>query len=65
MWERIALAIVAAHALSFFFSASTVVYLRVRQLCDGQAIEDVWPRITAVEAVRRGDLEAIADTHEA
>ena len=65
VWERVALAVVGAHAISFFFCASTVVYLRVRQACDGQAIEDVWPRITAIESVRRGDLEAIADTHEA
>jgi len=65
VWERVALAVVGAHAISFFFCASTVVYLRVRQACDGQAIEDVWPRITAVESIRRGDLEAITDTHEA
>lgn len=65
VWERAAVALIGAHALSFFFAASSLVYLRVRRACDGQAIEDVWPRITAVESVRRGDMEAIADTHDA
>ncbi len=65
VWERAAMALIGAHALSFFFAASSVVYLRVRRACDGQAIDDVWPRVTAVESVRRGDIEAIADTHDA
>ncbi len=65
VWERLALALVAAHALSFFFSAASVLYLRVREAADRQAVEDVWPRVTAIESVRRGDLEAIADTHDA
>lgn len=65
VWERAALGVIGAHALSIFFCASTVIYLRVRAVCDGQAIEDIWPRVTAVESVQRGEIKAIADTHHA
>lgn len=64
LWERFALALAGAFAVSVFACASSLVYLRIRQACDGQSIDDVWPRRSAIDAVRRGELEAIAEDAE-
>jgi len=64
LWERAALALAGAFAVSVFACASSLVYLRIRQACDGQSIDDVWPRRSAIDAVRRGELEAIAEDAE-
>ncbi len=63
VWERAALAILGAFAAQASSCAATLVYLRVRQASDGQAISDIWPRNTAIDAIRRGELEALADIH--
>jgi len=61
LWERFALALAGAFAVSVFACASSLVYLRLRQACDGQSIDDVWPRRSAIDAVRAGELEAIGE----
>jgi hypothetical protein len=61
VWERVALLIAGAFAVSFFFCASTLVYLRIRRDCDGQAIHDIWPRVTVLEQARRGEIERLPD----
>lgn len=61
VWERLALLIAGAFALSFFFCASTLVYLRIRKDCDGQAIHDIWPRLTVLEQARRGEIQRLPD----
>jgi hypothetical protein len=61
IWERLALLVAGAFALSFFFCASSLVYLRIRRDCDGQAIDDIWPRETVIEKARRGEIERLPD----
>lgn len=41
-WERAALLLLGGWAVSYFFTASTALYLMMRKVADGQAIEDVW-----------------------
>ncbi len=41
-WEAILLSLVAAFFISFVFNAATIMYLLMRRVCDGQAIEEVW-----------------------
>ncbi|MFG0285218.1 MAG: hypothetical protein ACF8R7_12410 [Phycisphaerales bacterium JB039] len=42
MWAELAQAAVVGLGISYFFTASTVVYLLVRQSCDGQDYTDIW-----------------------
>lgn len=42
-WERAALLLLAGWAVSYYFTASTAVYLLIRRVADGQAIEEIWP----------------------
>ncbi|MBL8990654.1 MAG: hypothetical protein JNJ48_03635 [Phycisphaerae bacterium] len=41
-WASIPLALVSALALSMYFCGSTVVYLLMRQVCDGQDAAELW-----------------------
>jgi len=41
-WRFVLLALVAAYALAYVFSASTAVYLLLREVADGQDVEEVW-----------------------
>lgn len=41
-WELVPAAVVGAYAASYFFSASTVLYLLMRQAHDGQDHSDIW-----------------------
>lgn len=42
LWERLGLAALAAYVVSFFFTASTALYLLLRRVNDGQDIEEIW-----------------------
>lgn len=42
VWEKAALALLAGFAVSYFFTASTILYLMVRRVNDEQDIEDIW-----------------------
>lgn len=42
LWQALALAVVPAFAASFYFSASTMVYLLMRRLNDGQDTGELW-----------------------
>jgi len=61
VWERLTLLVAGAFGVSFFFCASSLVYLRIRRDCDGQAIDDIWPRETVLEKARRGEIERLPD----
>lgn len=41
-WEGLLVVILAAFVVSYFFSASTVLYLLMRRVCDGQDIGEIW-----------------------
>lgn len=42
LWERGALALLAGFAVSYFYTASTILYLLLRRVNDEQDIEDIW-----------------------
>jgi hypothetical protein len=41
-WQALVLCLVAAYVFSFFFTASTKLYLLMRRAVDGQDIEEIW-----------------------
>jgi hypothetical protein len=41
-WNDLPTLLAAAFALSYAFSASTILYLLMRRLCDGQEVSDLW-----------------------
>jgi len=42
LWQTLVVALVAAYVFAYIFSASTVGYLLMRRVCDGQDIEEIW-----------------------
>jgi len=42
LWQILIISIVWAYVVSYFFSASTTIYLLMRRACDGQDIEEIW-----------------------
>jgi len=43
LWEHVAVALLAAFAVSFLASASTCLYLAMRKVCDGEDYADITP----------------------
>ena len=41
-WQTLVVCLVGGWVFAYHFSASTVVYLLMRRLCDGQEIDDIW-----------------------
>lgn len=41
-WQTLVAAVVAAYVFAYFFTASTIVYLLMRRVCDGQDISEIW-----------------------
>jgi hypothetical protein len=41
-WKTLVICLVAAYVLSYYFSASTIGYLLMRRVSDGQEIEEIW-----------------------
>jgi hypothetical protein len=60
MWIEAARAAVVALAVSYFFTAATLIYLLVRQSCDGQDYTDLWSP-GATEALIAEALRARVD----
>jgi hypothetical protein len=60
MWIQTARAAVLALAVSYFFTAATLIYLLVRQSCDGQDYTDLWTP-GATEALIAASLKARAE----
>lgn len=66
-WSRVLRLLVPAYALSYFFSAGTILYLSMRRACDGQDPAEIWePRAQSAMAPVTGDQEAALeeDTQE-
>jgi hypothetical protein len=41
-WSALPLTLVSAVAVSYWFSAGTILYLTMRQMCDGQDVGELW-----------------------
>jgi len=42
VWDRVLMAALAGFVISFFFCASTMLYLLLRRINDGQDVEEIW-----------------------
>jgi len=65
MWSGIPLLLVSGYAVSYFFSASTLLYLLMRRVVDGQDASEIWmPGLiegTLAEAFESGSSREIAE----
>jgi hypothetical protein len=55
-WQTIVVCLVAGYVFANYFGASTIIYLLMRQACDGQEMSEIWqpgvvPGTTALEPV--------------
>jgi hypothetical protein len=41
-WSSVLATVVAAYAVSYFFASGTLIYLFMRQVCDGQHYTELW-----------------------
>lgn len=41
-WTSVALLLAGAYTLSYFYTASTLLYLAMRRVCDGQDMDELW-----------------------
>jgi hypothetical protein len=64
-WQVLVVLLVAAYLFSFHFSASTIVYLLMRQQCDGQTTDDIWreetPDSAGTTMVTAAETVAVAE----
>ncbi len=42
LWQRLVEVVVGAFVISYFFCGSTVLYLIMRRVCDGQDVGEIW-----------------------
>jgi hypothetical protein len=65
-WQTVVVSLVAGYVFANYFGASTIIYMLMRQSCDGQDMTEIWqpgvvPGTTALEPV---GPEAEAQTEE-
>ncbi len=41
-WQTLVVSLVAAYVFAYYYAASTIVYLLMRRVCDGQAVGEIW-----------------------
>ena len=41
-WQTLVVSVVAAYVFAYYYAASTIVYLLMRRVCDGQAVGEIW-----------------------
>ncbi|MBT8487144.1 MAG: hypothetical protein HKO59_14330 [Phycisphaerales bacterium] len=41
-WQRVVVDLAAAYVISYVFTSTTIVYLLMRRVCDGQDVEEIW-----------------------
>ena len=58
LWLFVVAAIVAGYVMSYIFSASSMIYLLMRRIVDGQAVDDLW---TAEDGEAMRTAEGIDD----
>lgn len=71
LWQTIVICLVGSYVFSYFFSATTTIYLLMRRVCDGEEIEQIWrpglepgtlaPVATAAPAEAAGDSDQTQD----
>lgn len=41
-WQTVVVCLVAGYVFSYYFGASTIMYLLMRRACDGQEVDEIW-----------------------
>ncbi|MEE8458255.1 MAG: hypothetical protein V3S08_00195, partial [Phycisphaerales bacterium] len=41
-WQTVVVCLLAGYVFSYYFSASTFVYMLMRRVCDGQDLDEIW-----------------------
>ena len=72
-WQTVVICLVAAYVFTYYFGASTIIYLLMRRACDGQEMTEIWqpglvpgtmtPEPTAAE--EEEEAEAVATGEQA
>ncbi len=57
LWQTVVVCLVAGYVFSYYFSASMVVYMLMRRVCDGQELDEIWQPGTALQPVTLDDDE--------
>ena len=62
-WQTVVVSLVAGYVFANYFGASTIIYMLMRQACDGQDMTEIWqpgvvPGTTALEPVGPDEGEA-------
>jgi hypothetical protein len=66
-WQTVVISLVTGYVFANYFCASTIIYLLMRQACDGQELSEIWqpgvvPGTMALEPVgREGEGEHLKD----
>ncbi len=61
LWQTVVVCLVAGYVFSYYFSASMVIYMLMRRVCDGQELEEIWQPGEALPAVELDDDEEADD----
>ena len=57
LWQTVVVCLVAGYVFSYYFSASMVVYMLMRRVCDGQELDEIWQPGEALRPVSLDDDE--------
>ena len=59
LWQTVIFCLVAAYVFAYYFSATPVIYLLMRQACDGQQLDEIWqPGVVPGTAADEPDIHA-------
>ena len=64
LWQTVVVCLVAAYVFSYYFSASMVVYMLMRRVCDGQELDEIWQPGEALRSMAMDDDEEADDDDE-
>lgn len=66
LWQTVIVSLVAGYVYAYYFSASTAIYLLMRQVCDGQSLDEIWqPGVVPGTAAEEPEQEAERDAETA
>ena len=64
LWQTVVVCLVAGYVFSYYFSASMVVYMLMRRVCDGQELDEIWQPGQALQPVTLDDDEETDEDDE-
>ena len=64
LWQTVVVCLVTGYVFSYYFSASMVIYMLMRRVCDGQELDEIWQPGEALSSVALDDDEEEDDEDE-